>query len=45
LAVGAGMVRLSFDRDHLVWINRASGGILVFSGVALLASLAVRHLG
>lgn len=45
LAVGAGMVRLSFDRDHLVWINRASGGILVLSGVALLASLAVRHLG
>jgi threonine/homoserine/homoserine lactone efflux protein len=45
LAFGAGMMRLSLDRDHLIWINRASGGILVFSGVVLLGSLAVRHLG
>lgn len=45
LAFGAGMVRLSFDRDHLVWINRGSGGILVFSGVALLGSLLVRIFG
>jgi threonine/homoserine/homoserine lactone efflux protein len=45
LALGAGMVRPSFDRDHLVWINRASGGILVFSGVLLLGSLVVRHFG
>jgi threonine/homoserine/homoserine lactone efflux protein len=45
LAFGSGMMRLSFDRDHLVWINRASGGILVFSGVVLLGSLAVRHFG
>jgi threonine/homoserine/homoserine lactone efflux protein len=43
LAFGAGMVRLSFDRHHLVWINRASGGILVLSGAALLASLVVQH--
>jgi threonine/homoserine/homoserine lactone efflux protein len=45
LAGGAGMVRLSFDRDHLVWINRGSGGILVVCGVALLGSLLVQHLG
>src|SRR3954470_2694746 len=45
LALGAGMVRPSFRRDHLVWINRGSGGILVFSGVALLGSLLVRHIG
>ena len=45
LALGAGMVRPSFGRDHLVWINRGSGGILVFSGVALLGSLLGRHFG
>ncbi len=45
LAVGAGMVRLSFDRDHLVWINRGSGGILVLCGVALLGSLLLQHFG
>lgn len=45
LALGTGMVRLSFDRHHLVWINRGSGGILVFSGVALLGSLLLRHFG
>jgi threonine/homoserine/homoserine lactone efflux protein len=45
LAFGSGMMRLSFDRDHLVWINRASGGILVFSGALLLGSLALRHFG
>lgn len=45
LAFGAGMVRLSFHRHHLVWINRGSGGILVFSGVALLGSLLFQHFG
>jgi threonine/homoserine/homoserine lactone efflux protein len=45
LAFGSGMMRLSFDRDHRVWINRASGGILVFSGALLLGSLALRHFG
>ncbi len=45
LAFGAGLFRLSFRRDHLVWINRGSGGILVFSGVALLGGLLVRHFG
>ena len=45
LALGAGMARRSFERDHLVWINRGSGGILVFSGIALLGSLLVQHFG
>jgi threonine/homoserine/homoserine lactone efflux protein len=45
LAGGAGMLRLSFERQHLVWINRGSGGILLLSGVALLASLLVDHFG
>jgi threonine/homoserine/homoserine lactone efflux protein len=45
LAGGAGMVRLSFGREHMVWINRGSGGILVVCGVALLGSLLVQHLG
>ncbi|HEV2337171.1 MAG TPA: LysE family transporter [Stellaceae bacterium] len=39
LAFAAGMVRLTFQRNHLVWINRGSGGILVFCGVALLGSV------
>jgi threonine/homoserine/homoserine lactone efflux protein len=43
LAFGAGRVRLFFDRDHLVWINRGSGGILVFCGVVLLGSLLLQH--
>jgi len=43
LAFGAGMMRSSFDRDHLIWINRGSGGILVFSGVALLGSVVAHH--
>jgi threonine/homoserine/homoserine lactone efflux protein len=45
LAGGAGLLRPSFRRDHLVWINRGSGGILVFSGVALLGSVLVKQLG
>jgi threonine/homoserine/homoserine lactone efflux protein len=45
LAGGAGLLRPSFRRDHLVWINRCSGGILVFSGVALLGSVLVKQLG
>jgi threonine/homoserine/homoserine lactone efflux protein len=45
LALGAGLMRSSFQRDHLVWINRGSGGILVFSGIALLGSLLVQHIG
>lgn len=45
LAFGAGMLRLSFRRIHLVWINRGSGGILVVSGVALLGSVLVDYFG
>lgn len=45
LAFAAGMLRLSFRRNHLVWINRGSGGILVVCGVALLGSLLVQHFG
>jgi threonine/homoserine/homoserine lactone efflux protein len=45
LAFGAGMLRLSFARHHLLWINRGSGGILLISGVALLGSVLVQHLG
>ena len=45
LAFGAGAMRLSFGRQHLVWIHRGSGGILVFSGVALLGSSLLRYFG
>jgi threonine/homoserine/homoserine lactone efflux protein len=45
LAFGAGLLRRSFARHHLVWINRGSGGILVLCGVALLGSLVLQHLG
>lgn len=43
LAFGAGLLRLSFRGRHLVWINRGSGGILLFSGAALLGSLVVQY--
>jgi threonine/homoserine/homoserine lactone efflux protein len=42
LTSAAGMLRLSFGRRHLVWINRASGGILVASGAVLLGSVLLR---
>jgi threonine/homoserine/homoserine lactone efflux protein len=45
LAFGAGAFRPSFERRHLVWIHRGSGGILVFSAVALLGSFFVRYFG
>ena len=45
LAFGAGMLRLSFRRNHLVWINRGSGGILTISGMALLGSVLMQHFG
>jgi threonine/homoserine/homoserine lactone efflux protein len=45
LSFGAGRLRMSFDRHHLVWINRGSGGILVMSGVALIGSLLLQHFG
>src|SRR5579864_2042555 len=43
LVAGAGVLRLAFQRQHLVWINRGSGGILVAAGVALLGSLVIEH--
>jgi len=45
LATGAGMLRLSFERNHLVWINHGSGGLLVVCGMALLGSLVFEHFG
>ena len=45
LAFGAGLMRMSFDRHHLIWISRGSGGILVLSGMGLLGSLVVEHFG
>jgi threonine/homoserine/homoserine lactone efflux protein len=45
LAFGAGAMRLSFGHHHLVWIHRGSGGILVFSGMALLGSSLLRYFG
>jgi threonine/homoserine/homoserine lactone efflux protein len=43
LSIGAGFLRLTFQRRHLDWVNRGSGGILVLSGVGLLGSLVVEH--
>jgi threonine/homoserine/homoserine lactone efflux protein len=45
LASLAGLARLSFSRDHLVWINRGSGGILVSCGAVLLGSVLLHHFG
>lgn len=45
LSFGAGMLRLTFQRRHLIWISRGSGGILVISGMALLGSLLAQHIG
>jgi threonine/homoserine/homoserine lactone efflux protein len=45
LAFGAGRLRMRFERHHLVWINRGSGGILVLSGIGLLGSLLLQRLG
>ena len=43
LIAATGVLRLTFQRQHLVWINRGSGGILVAAGVLLLGSLVVEH--
>jgi threonine/homoserine/homoserine lactone efflux protein len=45
IALGAGMFRHSFRRNHLVWINRVSGGILVLSGIGLFVSVLAQHFG
>jgi threonine/homoserine/homoserine lactone efflux protein len=43
LIAATGLLRMTFQRQHLVWINRGSGGILVFAGVMLLGSLLFEH--
>jgi threonine/homoserine/homoserine lactone efflux protein len=43
LIAAAVLLRMSFQRRHLVWINRGSGGVLVAAGVLLLCSLVVEH--
>jgi threonine/homoserine/homoserine lactone efflux protein len=45
LALGAGAFRHSFRRNHLVWINRGSGGILLLSGAGLFVSVLLEHFG
>lgn len=45
LTFGSGLLRVSVERRHLVWISRGSGGILVLSGLALAGSLLFRHFG
>jgi threonine/homoserine/homoserine lactone efflux protein len=45
LALGAGSLRRSFRRNHLVWINRGSGGILMLSGLGLLISVLAGYFG
>ena len=45
IAFGTGLLRMSLSRDHLVWINRGSGGILVLSGIGLLGSLLIKQFG
>lgn len=45
LTVGAGLFFRSPEPHRLYWVNRVSGGILLLSGVVLLASLAVGHIG
>jgi threonine/homoserine/homoserine lactone efflux protein len=43
LIAATGLLRMTFQRQHLVWINRGSGGILVFAGVMLIGSLLLEH--
>jgi threonine/homoserine/homoserine lactone efflux protein len=43
LIAATGLLRVTFQRQHLVWINRGSGGILVFAGVMLIGSLLFEH--
>jgi threonine/homoserine/homoserine lactone efflux protein len=41
LGFGVGSFARSLETRHLTWVNRASGGILLLSGTALLASLVI----
>jgi threonine/homoserine/homoserine lactone efflux protein len=43
LIAATAVLPMTFQRQHLVWINRGSGGILVFAGVMLLGSLLFEH--
>jgi threonine/homoserine/homoserine lactone efflux protein len=43
LIAATGLLRMTFQRQHLVWINRGSGGILVFAAVMLIGSLLLEH--
>jgi threonine/homoserine/homoserine lactone efflux protein len=43
LIAASAFLRLSFQRHHLVWISRGSGGVLVFAGVMLIGSLLLEH--
>ena len=43
LSLVASLFRGSFQRRHLVWINRGSGGILVLCGIGLIGSLFIEH--
>jgi threonine/homoserine/homoserine lactone efflux protein len=45
LTAGAGLFFRSKEPHRLSWVNRVSGGILLLSGAALLASLAVKLIG
>jgi threonine/homoserine/homoserine lactone efflux protein len=44
LAFGLTSFARSLDTRYLAWINRASGGILLLSGTALLASLIIERI-
>jgi threonine/homoserine/homoserine lactone efflux protein len=43
LSFGLGVVFRSYEPRHLVWINRASGTILLLSGAGLLAAPVIKH--
>jgi threonine/homoserine/homoserine lactone efflux protein len=45
LSFGLGGFARSLEPRHLAWVNRGSGGILLLSGAALLASLVVLKVG
>jgi threonine/homoserine/homoserine lactone efflux protein len=45
LSLGIGMFRRSIEPRHLAWISRGSGVILFATGVALLVTAVVKHLG
>lgn len=42
---GAGLFIGAFGQRHLAWINRASGGILLLSGAALVGLVVAWHFG